>query len=131
MSAVIDVTFPGGKRVDAHVEGFTIPCDQSVKSGGEGSAPEPSLYLLASIATCMGHYAMSLCQRRGCPTAGMALRMTCHWDDAAKRYARLEARLDLPADFPDKHREAVVRAMDQCFVKKLIMDPPVFDITAG
>ena len=55
MSTMI-VTFPGGKRVDAEYDGFTIKTDQSPKGGGEGSAPQPFDLFLASIATCAGSW---------------------------------------------------------------------------
>ncbi len=37
----ISVSFPGGKRVDAHLGDRTIQTDQSLAHGGDGSAPEP------------------------------------------------------------------------------------------
>ncbi len=33
----ITISFPGGKRVDAHYDGRTVHTDQSVKNGGEVS----------------------------------------------------------------------------------------------
>ena len=57
MSLVIDVQFPGGKKIDAKIGDVLINTDQSVMAGGEGSAPEPFQLFLASIATCAGIYA--------------------------------------------------------------------------
>ena len=56
----IEVSFPGGKRVDATFGGFTIRTDQPVSAGGQGSAPEPSALFLASLATCAGIYVVGL-----------------------------------------------------------------------
>ena len=55
----IDVTFPGGLAVDAHLLGFTVRTDQPVKHGGSGTQPAPFDLFLASIATCMGIAASS------------------------------------------------------------------------
>jgi ribosomal protein S12 methylthiotransferase accessory factor len=129
MSTDILVTFPGGKRVDARIEDFDIPTDQSVKSGGEASAPEPFQLFLASIATCTGIYALGFCQSRKIDTAGLGLRMHCAWDEEAKRYASIEFKLTLPPDFPDKYKNAIQRSMDLCMVKKHIQHPPDFAIT--
>ncbi|MBW2050564.1 MAG: osmotically inducible protein OsmC, partial [Deltaproteobacteria bacterium] len=52
--ARVEVSFPGGKRVDAQIGGFTIKTDQSRDNGGDESAPEPFQLFLASIATCAG-----------------------------------------------------------------------------
>ena len=48
------ITLGENKRVDAHVGDFLIKTDQSVKMGGDGSAPEPFTLFLASIGTCAG-----------------------------------------------------------------------------
>jgi len=122
------VSFPGGKRVDAHYEGFTIRTDQAAHAGGEGSAPPPFDLFLASIATCAGIYVKGFCDARGIATDGLRLEMQILSDPAARRIGRLVLEIHLPAGFPEKHREAVVRAADQCAVKKHMLEPPAFEI---
>jgi putative redox protein len=46
------------------------------------------------------------------------------------RIARLALDIHLPPGFPEKHRDAVVRAADLCAVKKHILQPPTFEIRA-
>jgi ribosomal protein S12 methylthiotransferase accessory factor len=129
--STMTVNFPGGKRVDAEYGGFTIRTDQSPKGGGEGSAPQPFDLFLASIATCAGIYVKGYCDARGIPSDGIALQMQVERDHAQHRVARLVLEITLPAGFPEKHREAVVRAADLCAVKKHILNPPAFEIRAG
>src|SRR5690349_20320652 len=74
------VTFPGGKRVDARYDGFTIHTDQSPEGGGEGSAPQPFDLFLASIATCAGIYVKSYCDARAIATQGLELHMQVERD---------------------------------------------------
>ena len=69
----INVTFPGGKKVDALVNGFTIQTDQPAMGGGEGSAPEPYVLFLSSLATCAGVYVLGFCQKREIDTDGISL----------------------------------------------------------
>ncbi len=57
----IDITFPGGKRVDAAVGPYLIPTDQTPDGGGEGSAPSPYLLFLASLGTCAGIFVIAGC----------------------------------------------------------------------
>jgi putative redox protein len=125
------VSFPGGKRVDARFKGFTVHTDQSSQGGGEGSAPEPFDLFLASIATCAGVYVKGYCDARGIPTDGLALEMSVERDEARHRVARLALEIRLPEGFPEKHREAVIRAAELCAVKKHILEPPAFDIRAA
>ena len=64
MSSEMTVSFPGGKRVTAHYDGFDIATDQGVDSGGTGTAPEPYDLFLASLATCAGYYVLKFCSSR-------------------------------------------------------------------
>jgi ribosomal protein S12 methylthiotransferase accessory factor len=59
------ISFPGGKRVDAHLMGRTIQTDQAREAGGDGSAPEPYTLFLSSIGTCAGIYVLGFCPAVG------------------------------------------------------------------
>ena len=125
---MIDVTFPGGQCVDAHLGGHTIHTDQRERHGGGGSGPPPFDLFLASIATCMGFYALRFCQQRELETEGLRLSMETQRDPDTKMIATMTVQLELPADFPAKYVRAIERAMDQCTVKKHMFDPPAFVI---
>ncbi len=131
MKELLQVHFPGGKRADAHMGETRIPTDQPVDEGGDGSAPEPFSLFLASIAACAGVYAVDFCHARDLSTEGMSLSMSGVFDEDQKRYTKFALHLTLPEAFPEKYRKTVVRVMDLCFVKKHIVDPPAFEITAG
>ncbi|MBW1817842.1 MAG: OsmC family protein [Deltaproteobacteria bacterium] len=128
---VLDVGFPGGKKVDAKGGPYHIETDQAVAAGGEASAPEPFVLFLGSIATCAGIYALDFCNARKIDIDGMSLSMTCEWNEENKRYDKFAIDLKLPAGFPDKYTNAIIRAMDLCGVKKHIIDPPAFEVTAS
>lgn len=129
----IKITFPGGKKVNAEMNGIIIPTDQPVEDGGEGSAPSPFSYFLASLGTCAGIYVLSFCQQRNISTEGMSLtqQMEFSSDGAGKkRLSRLTIDIMLPPGFPEKYRNAIVKTAELCTVKKVIMDPPEFVIAA-
>jgi len=128
MDKTIEVSFPGGKRVDGKIENMIIKTDQPVEEGGGGSAPEPFNLFLMSIATCAGIYALEFCQAREIETKDMALTMKCEFDSTGRVYQKLTIDLRLPAGFPDKYENAIVRTMDLCSVKKHILNPPEFEI---
>ena len=128
MSEHLEVTFPGGKRVDVQVGDFAIATDQALQHGGQASAPAPYALFLASIAACSGIYALSFCQSRNLSTVGLGLSMNWEHDPARPGQARARLRLRLPEGFPDRYRDSIVKAMDQCAVKKHIMTPPQFEI---
>jgi ribosomal protein S12 methylthiotransferase accessory factor len=124
----MEVRFPGGLKVGAVYRGQTIATDQPEPAGGEGSAPAPFDLFLASIATCAGFYALAFCQQRDLSTAGLAVTMETVRDPELRRITKIDLHLTLPEGFPEKYRQAIVRAVDQCAVKRHIVDPPEFGI---
>lgn len=129
--SLLEVHFPGGKKVDAAMGKFVVHTDQNAAYGGEGSAPSPFQLFLSSLATCAGIYALNFCETRKIPVDGMSLNLEGTWDEEKKKYTKLAMNLRLPEGFSEKYREAIIRAMDQCAVKKHIMDPPEFEVTAS
>lgn len=123
-----EVTFPGGVMVDVTYKGHTVRTDQPVKDGGTDLAMSPSALLFASIATCMGFYALRFCQQREIPTEGLGLSLTPVRDQESGRVTNVRIDLRPPRHFPEKYRGALLRAVDLCAVKRVIMDPPQFDI---
>lgn len=125
----LNVTFPGGVRVDAHFAGFTVHTDQPVKAGGDGTAPSPFALFQASLATCAGYYVASFCQQRGLPTDGIRIIQSTESEPGHGRVSRMKIEIHVPETFPEKYRAALVRAAEQCTVKKLIEAPPAFDLS--
>jgi ribosomal protein S12 methylthiotransferase accessory factor len=125
------VTFEGGKKVDAHIAGHTIRTDQSVKEGGEGSAPEPFQYCLASIGTCAGVYVLAYLQARDLPVEGLKIVQTHVFDQKSHKLTDVKLDIQLPRAIPEKHHKAIIRSAQLCAVKKLFENPPEFDVTSS
>ena len=130
MASSMEMTFPGGVAVEAHLDGTTIRTDQPVLHGGGGTAPAPFELFLASIGTCAGYYALRFCQERQIPTEGMSVSMAWERNPATKLIASIRIQISLPPGFPEKYRTAVVRAADQCAVKKHLLEAPAIDVVA-
>lgn len=126
----MEIRFPGGLEVEALQDGFAILTDQPVAQGGAGAAPSPFDLFLASIGTCAGLYALRFCRQRNLDTDGLALTLTSESGEDGKRIARIGIRVTLPPAFPEKYREAILRAVDQCKVKRHVLEPPQFEVTA-
>ena len=122
----IQVSFPGGRRVEAAVGAHTIRTDQSAAHGGEGSAPEPFDLFLASLATCAGLNLLALCQTRDIPTQGLSLVQDQVFDDGKLSEIRLS--VVVPADFPPKYLGAVRAAAATCRVKQTLAEPPNIEV---
>jgi putative redox protein len=129
MEMVID--FPGGARVDAHFGSFTVQTDQPPQGGGENSAPTPFATFLASIGTCAGIYVLGFCRQRNIPTEGIRLIQNLEVDRASGMVSKVLLDIQLPPNFPEKYKTAVIRAAEQCTVKKHFEHPPQFQVSAN
>jgi len=125
----IEVSFPGGKRVDAKVGAFVIATDQPKDLGGEGAAPAPFDLFLASVATCAGIYVLGFCQARNIPTEGIGLVQRADYDPTTKLPSKISLEITLPESFPEKYRPAVIKAAEGCKVKKTIAAQPPIEVT--
>jgi putative redox protein len=122
----IQVSFPGGRRVDAIVGDHTIRTDQSPVHGGEGSAAEPFELFLAALATCAGLYVLVFCQTRDIPTDRLSLVQDQVFENG--RLLGIRLSIVVPADFPAKYLDAVRAAAASCRVKKTLADPPDVEV---
>lgn len=125
------VYFPGNLRVSADYKGFTIETDQPAASGGDDSAPAPFDLFVASLGTCAGIFMLSFMKQRGIDPAGSGLSLMTEADPSKGTIGGVHVELHLPDGFPPKYEAAVVRAVEQCTVKRHLADPPVFSVTAS
>ena len=125
---LMEIGFPGGAVVSASFRGQTILTDQPVRAQGGGTAPPPFDLFLASIATCAGFYALRFCQSREIATDGLAATLEPVRDPTTRRISRIRIEIRLPEGFPERYRRAILRAVDQCAVKRHILEPPEFEV---
>ena len=123
MEMIVD--FPGGSRVDAHFGPFTLATDQPPQA----SAPTPFAVFLSSIGTCAGIYVLGFCRQRGLSTDGMKIVQRVFSNPLNGMVEKIGLEIQLPPDFPEKYREAVINSAQLCAVKKHLEHPPTFEIT--
>ncbi len=122
------ISFPGGKKVDAEYKGFTIKTDQPEHGGGNGSAPEPFSLFVASIGTCTGVYVLGFCQKRKIPTENIKLILKIDKDKETHMINKMNIEIQVPEDFPDNYKNAVIKSAGLCAVKKHLEKPPRINI---
>ena len=125
----MEVTFDGGKVITAHLNGHEIKTDQPVKAGGENSAPSPFDLFLASIGTCAGIYVKMFCEQRKLSSENIKIIQTMQYDKLSGLPTDIKIDIQLPGDFPEKYKEAVINVAELCKVKKTIANPPKFEVT--
>jgi putative redox protein len=119
------IYFPGGKRINADYKGFTIETDQSTRSGGSGSHPNPIDLFKASLGTCMGFYVMTFCQERDIPLDCIYLELSFEEEEIIQ-----SIKIQIIADerFPEKYLQPVVKAVESCKIKKQLLHPPEYRV---
>jgi len=123
----IEITFPGGSKVNARFLGFEVPSDQRKAHGGEQTAPNPFDYYFVALATCAGSSALGYCQENQLPTEGLAVQMQTRRHATEPRVAHVTMRITLPEGFPSDHIAALQEAAGDCTVKRHILNPPTFE----
>ena len=122
------INFPGGARVNASFEDFTVATDQPPMGGGEGSAPTPFAVFLSSIGTCAGIYVLGFCKQRGLPTDGIQIIERAHRNPATGMVDTIDLEIQVPETFPEKYYESLIRSANLCAVKKHLEHPPSFNV---
>lgn len=121
------ITFPGGRKVDAEFNGFTIHTDQRIADGGDGLAPTPFETFLASIGTCAGIYIKGFCESRNLPTDGIQIEQKLVFDPIKQKIGKIQLEIQVPESFPQQYHSALIKSANLCAVKKMMEEPPEFD----
>jgi len=124
----IKVNFLDKLRLEAKFDDFTVIADQPIRYKGDGSAPGPFDYFLASSALCAAYFVKLYCDTRNIPTENIRLSQN-NIVDPENRYQQIfKIQVELPADISDKDRQGILRSIDRCTVKKVVQAGPEFVI---
>ena len=124
----IKVNFLDKLRLEAKFDDFTVIADQPIRYKGDGSAPGPFDYFLASSALCAAYFVKLYCSTRNIPTENIRLSQN-NIVDPENRYQQIfKIQVELPPDISAKDREGILRSIDRCTVKKVVQTGPEFII---
>jgi ribosomal protein S12 methylthiotransferase accessory factor len=124
----IKVNFLDKLRLEAKFDDFTVVSDQPIRYKGDGSAPGPFDYFLASSALCAAYFVKLYCVTRNIPTENIRLSQN-NIVDPENRYRQIfKIQVELPADISAKDRQGILRSIDRCTVKKVVQAGPEFVI---
>ena len=128
MGQEMEISFPGGKKVFADYNGFTIQTDQSAKDGGDNSAPTPSDLFFASLGACAALYALRFCESRKIDTDKIKISLEFQSNEKTHMVEKIIFKINLPPQFPEKYTSALIKSMNLCYVKKHLEQPPDFEL---
>lgn len=124
----INVNFLDNLRLEAKFDDFSVITDQPIRYKGDGSAPSPFDYFLASSALCAAYFVRVYCKARDIPTNNIRLSQN-NIVDPENRYNQIfKIQVELPEDLSEKDRQGILRSIDRCTVKKVVQTGPEFQI---
>ncbi len=124
----MEIKFEGKKKVNAIFGNYILKTDQPFESGGDGSAPAPFDLFLASIGTCAGIYVKSFCDQRGITSDNIRIIQNAEYDHNTRLIGKIKLDIQVPADFPEKYKDAVINVANLCAVKKHLQHPPEIEV---
>jgi len=124
----IKVNFLDKLRLEAKFDDFTVVSDQPIRYKGDGSAPGPFDYFLASSALCAAYFVKLYCDSRKISTENIRLSQN-NIVDPENRYQQIfKIQVELPADISARDRQGIRRSIERCTVKKVVQAGPEFVI---
>ncbi|WP_110642977.1 OsmC domain/YcaO domain-containing protein [Salinicola sp. CPA57] len=124
----IKVNYLDNLRQEALFDDFTVITDQPIRYKGDGSAPGPFDYFLASSALCAAYFVRVYCNAREIPTENIRLSQN-NIVDPENRYNQIfKIQVELPDDISEKDRIGILRSVERCSVKRVIQNNPEFQI---
>ena len=123
----IHIKFIKNFQIEADIGTIKILSDQGKDSGGDGTAPNPYQYFVASIGLCVAHYVNAFCKQRDISTESISITERVSVDKSSGKTS-FNSIIKLPASFPDKYRKALLKTAEGCKVKKTIQSLPEFKL---
>ncbi len=124
----IKVNFLDKLRLEAKFDDFTVIADQPIRYKGDGSAPGPFDYFLASSALCAAYFVKLYCDTRNISTENIRLSQN-NIVDPENRYQQIfKIQVELPEDISANDRQGILRSIERCTVKKVVQAGPEFVI---
>ncbi|MEZ4820809.1 MAG: OsmC domain/YcaO domain-containing protein [Bdellovibrionota bacterium] len=124
----VRVRFLENLRLEAEFDEFKVISDQPIRYKGDGSAPGPFDYFLASSALCAAYFVKVYCKARDIPTEDIHITQDNIVDPNNRYQQTFVIRAQLPDHISEKDRKGIIAAMERCTVKRVIQNNPDFTV---
>jgi len=118
----------GDVQFEVKARNHTIICDQPIENGGFDEGMTPPEFLLASLGTCAGYYAVQYMKARNLPMEGLRIRTTADKAKAPARLTDFRIEVECPNPLDERHREGIMRAVHACLIHNTLLHPPRIDV---
>ena len=126
----VNVRYLDNLKIEASFDDFKIISDQPVRYKGDGTAPGPYDYFLASSAMCAAYFAKVYCNSRDIPTEDIRISQQNIVDPDNRYKQSFVIHAELPASISEKDKKGILASMNRCTVKRVIQNEIDFKIEA-
>ncbi len=124
----INVRYLENLRLESCFEDYKLIADQPIRYKGDGSAPGPFDYFLASSVMCAAYFVKVYCNARNIPTEDIRVYQDNIVSPENRYKQTFHIQIELPESISDKDKKGILAAMERCSVKRVIQNNPDFII---
>ena len=129
--STLTVQHVAGDRFEISVRDHTCSVDQPAADHGGDAGPTPTELFVASLTSCVAHYAHRYLVRHELPTDGLSVSATFSTATHPARVDTVDIVLTLPAGVPPERVDALIAVASHCTVHNSLTQPPTVDIRVG
>lgn len=126
----VNVQFLDNLKLEASFDDFSIIADQPIRYKGDGTAPGPYDYFLASSALCAAYFVKVYCKARDISTEGIKVSQNNIVDPENRYKQSFVIDIELPETLSEKDTKGILASMNRCTVKRVIQNEIDFVINS-
>lgn len=124
----INVRYLDNLKLEASFDDFKVISDQPIRYKGDGFAPGPFDYFLASSAMCAAYFVKVYCKARNIPTDDIRVSHNNIIDPENRYKQTFHIQIEMPQEISEKDKKGILAAMERCTVKRVIQNEIDFKI---
>jgi len=124
----VTVRYVDGDRFTIGIRDHEVEVDQPLSDGGEDTAPTPTELFVASLASCVAHYARRYLARHHLPTTGLSVTTDYRMGSHPARVTDVRIGIRLDSAVPHDRRDALLAVASHCTVHNTLTHPATIDI---
>lgn len=122
------VEFRSGAEFAVNIRGHRLVCDQPMHAGGQDQGITPPEFLLASLGTCAGYYAVEYLKARSLPSENVQVQVRAEKALNPGRLAQFWIDVEVAGLAEDRHKEGVLRAVKRCLIHNTLLTAPAIEV---
>jgi putative redox protein len=124
MRNTVRVAHKGGDVFEIAIRGHLLQVDQPIEDGGSDAAPTPTELFVASLASCVAHYARRFLARHTLPTEGLSVSATFTMAEHPARVGQVAVSVTVPKGVQAERRAALLAVASHCTVHNSLQEAP-------